>query len=49
MSKLDSQIEFLVDPEAEPTDLNEALARFLLTFVRQGDSDSEEPSDHVEG
>ena len=34
MRDLDRQLEFIVDAEAEPVDQDQALARFLLSFVR---------------
>ncbi len=30
----DQQLEFVVDQEAEPVDLDQALARFLLALIR---------------
>ena len=37
MIDLADRMEFVVDPESEPVDLDSALARFLLGLVRQAD------------
>ncbi|HJN08479.1 MAG TPA: hypothetical protein QF564_07285 [Pirellulaceae bacterium] len=34
MRDLDRQLEFIVDDKAEPSDQDQALARFLLSLVR---------------
>ena len=34
MSKIAVQLEFVLDAEAEPVDLDQSVARFLLAFVR---------------
>jgi len=31
---LDGRLEFAIDPETEPADLDQALAQFLLRFIR---------------
>lgn len=41
MTDLDDQLDFTVDPDAEPTDLDAALARFLLGLVRASDEAQE--------
>jgi hypothetical protein len=48
----DERIEFVTDPDAEPTDWDEALAVFLLAFIRKrnstfsGSSMLERPNDN---
>ena len=34
MQDLDSRLSLVTDPEAEPADLDESLAQFLLKYVR---------------
>lgn len=40
MTSLDDRLEFSVDPDAEPSDLDQVLAQFLLTYVRSSGSTS---------
>lgn len=44
MSAVDfyDQLDFAVDPDADPIDLDEVLAEFLLRFVREEKNDSTE-------
>ncbi len=37
---LSDRFEIAVDPDAEPVDFDEALAIFLLDYVRKGDGSS---------
>jgi len=34
VQSLDSRLEFAVDPDSEPVDLEQAIASFLLRYVR---------------
>ena len=48
-SELDLRLDVAVDPEAEAVDVDEALARFLLAFVRnQSRSSPVAPDGEVE-
>ena len=39
MSDVDVQLDFVIDQDAEPVDLDQALARFLLALVRSEPAD----------
>jgi hypothetical protein len=45
---LHDRFEVVVDPDAEPIDLDEVLAEFLLKFVRKRSSAETSPAEQVE-
>ena len=48
-SDLDPLLDIAVDPDADPTDVDRALAKFLLAYVRQHPrSSSTAPDGEVE-
>ena len=46
-TSLDDRLDVVVDPDAEPADLDQALARFLLKYVRKIDAGSTSPAEVV--
>ena len=45
MNGLDVQLDFAIDPEAAPVDLDQALAQFLLKLVRSETSPETSPAE----
>ena len=45
MQDLDSRLSFVTDPEAEPADLDQALAQFLMRYVHSISADPTSPAE----
>ena len=45
---LTDRFEIVVDPDAEPVDLDEALAEFLLSYVRSERGSSEQGAEGLD-
>jgi len=47
MSDFAAQLAFIVDPDSDPVNLDEAVARFLLALVRSPAVDAPTPESNV--